>query len=68
MLRELKMMIQDGMLGEINQIHIEMPQETFARLDEEQNIPNLQAWRLNRIGLSSISLDLGAHVHHIINF
>lgn len=56
------------MLDEINQIHIEMPQETFARLDEEQNIPNLQAWRLNRIGLSSISLDLGAHVHHIINF
>ena len=68
MLRELKMMIQDGMLGEINQIHIEMPQETFARLDEEQNIPNLQAWRLNHVGLSSVSLDLGAHVHHIINF
>ena len=34
MIRELKNMINKGLLGDINQIHIEMPQETFIKVDK----------------------------------
>jgi len=68
MLRELKHMIRQGQLGRIEQIHIEMPQEGFARLDRE-GVPMIpQQWRLQDAELPTISLDLGVHLHHIIDF
>lgn len=68
MLRELKSMISRGQLGRIEQIHIEMPQEGFARLnrDGEPMIP--QQWRLHDAEVPTISLDLGVHIHHLIDF
>ena len=68
MLRELRDMIQRGRLGNIEQIHIEMPQEGFARLnrDGEPMIP--QQWRLKDAQVPTISLDLGVHLHHMVDF
>lgn len=68
MLRELKNIIRHGKLGEIEQIHIEMPQEGFARLNKEGKPQKPQAWRLCDKTLPTISLDLGVHLHHLIHY
>lgn len=68
MLRELQKIIQKGNLGRLNQIHIEMPQEGFARLGKNRSKPTPQAWRLKDYDIPTLSLDLGVHIHNIINF
>lgn len=68
MLRELKYMIAQGKLGKLEQIQIEMPQEGFGRLDRDGNPQAPQEWRLHDGDLPTISLDLGVHLHHIIDF
>ncbi|MCX5848797.1 MAG: Gfo/Idh/MocA family oxidoreductase [Deltaproteobacteria bacterium] len=68
MLRELRQMIIDGKLGVLNLIQIEMPQEGYARLNKQGQPPKPQAWRLKDGEIPIISLDLGAHLHHMIYF
>jgi len=68
MLRELRQMIHKGLLGSINHIQIEMPQEGYARFDQNGEIPKPQAWRLEDGEIPTISLDLGVHLHHMIHF
>ncbi|KZZ32956.1 MULTISPECIES: Gfo/Idh/MocA family protein [unclassified Oleiphilus] len=68
MLRELKHLISVESLGAIKQIQIEMPQEGFMRLDAQGNKPQPQAWRLSDGKVSTISLDLGVHLHHIVDY
>jgi predicted dehydrogenase len=68
MLRELRRMIDDGKLGEIQQIQIEMPQEGFSRLDGQGNKPCPQSWRLKDGTIPTISLDLGVHLQHIVHY
>lgn len=68
MVRQMREMIANGDLGVIHQIHIEMPQESFLRVDNdgEKMIP--QKWRLTDNQIPSISLDLGAHLQHLVYF
>jgi predicted dehydrogenase len=68
MLRELRAMIKEGKLGKIEQVHVEMPQEGFARLDKDGNPPKPQEWRLCDSKLPTLSLDLGTHTHDITSF
>jgi predicted dehydrogenase len=68
MLRELKQTIKAGRLGRIQQVQIEMPQEGFASLDRNGNPKIPQQWRLKDGEVPTISLDLGVHLHHIIDF
>lgn len=68
MLRELKRMVDDGQLGKLNQILLEMPQEGFIRLNSEGEPQVPQAWRLEDDALPTISLDLGVHLHHLAQF
>ena len=69
MLRELQHMIKSGRLGKIHNIVIEMPQESFARLDANGNKPKPQTWRLeDGEMIPGISLDLGTHLQHMIYF
>lgn len=63
MVRELQQRLATGELGQLQQIHIEMPQEGFLRQGASP-----QAWRLKDYGVPTVSLDLGAHVHHLVNF
>ena len=68
MLRELKAMIKQNRLGKIEQVHIEMPQESFAKLDKNGNPQKPQDWRLKDNDLPTLSLDLGTHTHDITSF
>ena len=69
MLRELKEKIKNGDLGNIQQVHIEMPQEGFLRKNPETNSTNLpQSWRQTDSTVSTLALDLGVHIHHLIDF
>jgi predicted dehydrogenase len=69
MLRELKNMIAENILGEILHVHAEMPQESFICLDENNNAMKPQEWRLqDQNNVSTMSLDLGSHLHHLIYF
>jgi predicted dehydrogenase len=63
MVRELRRMITEGKFGKLQQIHIEMPQEGFLRANT-----NPQKWRCQDYGIPTVSLDLGVHVHHLIDF
>jgi predicted dehydrogenase len=67
MLRELQNMIKEDKLGQIININIEMPQESFARLINGQK-PTPQSWRLSDGVIPGVSLDLGAHLQHMIYF
>lgn len=68
MLRELRNIIKSGQLGRVEQVHIEMPQESFARLDKDGVPQKPQEWRLIDNNLPTISLDLGTHTHDIVSF
>lgn len=63
MVRELKRMISEGRLGRLQQIQIEMPQEGFLRVNA-----NPQDWRRKDYAVPTVSLDLGVHVHHLVDF
>lgn len=63
MVRELRRMISEGRFGSLQQIQIEMPQEGFLRVDA-----NPQGWRRKDYAVPTVSLDLGVHVHHIVDF
>lgn len=66
MIRELKNMIQEEKLGKITNINIEMPQESFTRLDNNGERAKPQSWRLDEQELPGISLDLAAHLQHMV--
>lgn len=63
MVRELQRMIREGRLGKIQQIHIEMPQESYLSAGAKP-----QEWRLKDYAVPTVSLDLGAHVYHLVSF
>ena len=68
MIRELRHMIAQGRFGKIQQIHIEMPQEGFARMSNNGNPIVPQDWRLHDGPVPTISLDLGVHLHMMVRF
>lgn len=68
MLRELKSLIGKAVLGQVKQIHVEMPQEGFVRLNRQGEPMKPQDWRLRDGVVPTLSLDLGSHVHHLIHF
>ena len=68
MVRELREVIRRGDLGDLQQIHVEMPQEGFLRLNDSDSVSTPQDWRLKDHKIPTLSLDLGVHVHHMVNF
>jgi len=66
MLRELKHKIKNNELGDILQIRLKMPQESFLRPPKSVKYP--QKWRLKDDFIPMISLDLGTHLHHLSYF
>jgi predicted dehydrogenase len=63
MVRELRRMISDDRFGQLQQIQIEMPQEGYLRINA-----NPQDWRRKDYAVPTVSLDLGIHVHHLVDF
>ncbi|MEQ3529343.1 Gfo/Idh/MocA family oxidoreductase [Pseudoalteromonas sp. XMcav11-Q] len=69
MVRELKHIISNGALGEIQKIHLEMPQEGFKRPPDIAGKPSQpQSWRLKDYDVPTICLDLGVHLHHLSSY
>jgi len=66
MVRELKQKIISNELGEILNIRLKMPQESFLRPPKSVKYP--QKWRLVDEFIPGISLDLGSHLHHLAYF
>ena len=66
MLRELQQKIINQELGDILHIRLKMPQESFLRPPKSVKYP--QKWRLKDDFIPMISLDLGAHLHHLAYF
>jgi predicted dehydrogenase len=66
MIRELQHKIQNNDLGDILHIRLKMPQESFLRPPKSVKYP--QKWRLTDSFIPMISLDLGAHLHHLAYF
>lgn len=67
MIKELRSMINDGALGEILHIQTEMPQESFIKVKDEKPLAP-QSWRLSDDQIPTISLDLGVHLHMMVNY
>lgn len=68
MVRELRRMIREGALGRLLHIQVEMPQEGFARVTGNGAPQSPQAWRLTDGPIPTVSLDLGVHAHHLVEF
>jgi predicted dehydrogenase len=68
LIRELRHMIKKGILGKINHIQIEMPQEGFVRINQEGKSIIPQEWRLKDGIVPTISLDLGVHLHMFVKY
>ena len=68
MIRELKEMITNKQLGKLHQINIEMPQESYLRLDKEGKNITPQKWRLKDFTIPTLSLDLGTHIYNLAGF
>ena len=65
MVRVLKKMIDDGDLGKLLKMRIEMPSDGFIQPPEKMHP---QPWRLQDGEIPTLLLDLGVHVHHLCGF
>jgi predicted dehydrogenase len=61
--REMVLRLRAGRIGEIHSIRIEMPSDGFAR---ECIIGKPQVWRQSDPQVPMIMLDLGTHMHHLV--
>lgn len=68
MVREIRRMIGEGLLGEILHFQAEMPQEGYLRTDSEGNKPVPQDWRLHDGPVPTLHLDLAVHLHELIYY
>lgn len=68
MVRELRRLIRDGVLGNILHFQAEMPQEGYLRTDDQGNKPQPQAWRLTDGPVPTLHLDLAVHLHELIHY
>ncbi|MAL64865.1 MAG: oxidoreductase [Candidatus Marinimicrobia bacterium] len=66
MIRLLKKIISDYILGEIFHFQIEMPQETYLRCDSNNNPFFVEDWRKKDHNTPTINFDLAVHMHQII--
>jgi predicted dehydrogenase len=66
--REMRQLIRDGILGDVIHFQVEMPQEGFIRTDELGNTPIPQDWRLKDNQIPTIHLDLAVHLHQLLHY
>lgn len=66
MVRELRALIEKEKFGNIKNIIVNMPQESFFR--PPKNVKYPQKWRLQDGQIPTIALDLGVHVYNLAYF
>jgi predicted dehydrogenase len=67
-LRELRGMVRQGRLGRIAHVHAQMPQEGYVRVDAQGHPLRPQDWRLHDGPIPTLYLDLGVHLHQMIDY
>lgn len=68
MVRELRSRLEAGQLGQVVAANVEMPQEGFLRVDADGKPMLPQSWRRSDGAIPTVSLDLGTHTHHLLQF
>ena len=68
MVRELRRIIREGILGDILHFQAEMPQEGFLRVDDKGNKPIPQDWRKKDGSVPTLHLDLAVHLHELVHY
>ena len=68
MVREMRQLIRDGVLGDIIHFQVEMPQEGFVRTDDQGKKAIPQDWRQKDGPIPTIHLDLAIHQHELIHY
>ena len=68
MVRELRHRVQRGDFGHIHAVRLTMQQEGFSRLGADGTPVSPQAWRLQDGEIPTVSLDLGTHVVHLLEY
>lgn len=68
LVREIRERVRSGSIGGIHHIRIRMPQEGFSKRTLEGDLPLVQEWRLHDADVSTVSLDLGVHLMHLVWF
>jgi len=66
MIRELKAKIKKDELGKLQQIHIEMPQDSYLNLINGK--ASIQKWRLIDKSIPTFILDLASHIYNLSYF
>ncbi len=65
LVREIRALVKENILGEIKKIKINMPQESFLK-PLKPGYP--QEWRRKDLEIPTIALDLGVHTYHLARF
>jgi predicted dehydrogenase len=68
MVREMRRLIREGVLGDLLHFQAEMPQEGYIRTDDQGNKFIPQDWRLQDGPVPTIHLDLAVHLHELIHY
>lgn len=68
MLREMKAMIGNWKRGQIKSIKMQMPQDSYIRVDKNGLFLYPQDWRMKDYAIPTISLDLGVHLFSILQY
>lgn len=66
--RDIRNIICKKKLGEILFINLEMPQESFIKIDKKNHFNAPQKWRKKDYNIATITLDLGVHLFAFLNF
>jgi predicted dehydrogenase len=66
--REIKRRVESGAIGSVFKVMVEMPQDSYVRLSNQNKTHAIQAWRLEDGDISCVSLDLFVHLHSLVNF
>lgn len=66
--REMKRRVENGSLGTVFKAMVEMPQDSYMRLKNQNKTHAIQTWRLEDGDISCVSLDLFVHLHSLVNF
>ena len=65
LVREIRALVKNGILGNIKKVKVNMPQESFFK-PLKPGYP--QKWRLKDLDIPTIALDLGVHTYHLARF
>ena len=69
MIRLMQYLVKNGIIGNITNIRIEMPQDGFIKLNKKTNLPNSpQNWRRVDGEIPTVLLDLAVHCLHLSSF